>query len=135
MATVEHPLSPVGTESGSVRDVKVYCPADGRLVGTVPDMEPSEVAEIAARLRQAQPAWEALGPDGRARHLLSWLDWIFDNEDRLLELVQAESGKSSGDTKIETMVASEVINFYAKNAARFLAPETRKPHNVAGATK
>jgi acyl-CoA reductase-like NAD-dependent aldehyde dehydrogenase len=135
MATVEQSLNDAGTARIEAREVPVHCPADGRLVGAVPDMGPDQVAELAARLRQAQPAWEALGPDGRARYLLDWLDWIFDNEDRILELVQAESGKSSGDTKIETMVAAEVINYYAKNGARFLAPERRRPHNVAGATK
>jgi len=76
-----------------------------------------------------------MGPDARARHMRNWLDWILDNEDRILGIVQSESGKSSGDTKIETMVAVEVINYYSKNAAEFLADRSVKPHNIAGATK
>jgi acyl-CoA reductase-like NAD-dependent aldehyde dehydrogenase len=132
MATVEKPATEAAVATGKV---DVFCPADGRLVGTVPDMSPAEVHEVAEGLRRAQSEWEAIGPDARGRWLIRWLDWIFDNEDRLLELVQAESGKSSGDTKIETMVASEVINYYAKNAARFLEVKEPKPHNVAGATK
>jgi acyl-CoA reductase-like NAD-dependent aldehyde dehydrogenase len=133
MATVEQVRSE--EDETMPGEVQVYCPADGRHVGAVPDMGPDHVAALAARLRRAQPAWEALGPDGRARHLLGWLDWIFDNEARILELVQAESGKSSGDTKIETMVAAEVINYYAKHGGDFLAPQRRRPHNIAGATK
>ena len=122
---------------GAVEQIElaVTCPADGRVVGTVPDMSPTEIAAVAQRLRAAQPEWEAIGPERRARHLLDWLDWIFDNETRILDLVQAESGKSSGDTKIETMVAAEVINYYAKHGADFLKVQSIKPHNAAGATK
>jgi acyl-CoA reductase-like NAD-dependent aldehyde dehydrogenase len=134
MATVEQRDSASNGATSEPR-VDVYCPADGRLVGSVPNQSAAHVAAVAEGLRRAQPEWEAIGPKGRATHLRNWLNWIFDNEDRILDLVQSESGKSAGDTKIETMVASEVINFYAKHAAEFLAPQERKPHNIAGATK
>jgi acyl-CoA reductase-like NAD-dependent aldehyde dehydrogenase len=134
MATVEHTRK-AGTETTEPDKVDVFCPADGRLVGSVPNQSRDEVAAAAEALRRAQPQWEAIGPDGRAKYMFAWLNWIFDNEDRILQLVQDESGKSAGDTKIETMVASEVINYYAKNGAKFLAPQMRKPHNIAGATK
>jgi acyl-CoA reductase-like NAD-dependent aldehyde dehydrogenase len=98
-------------------------------------MTADEVGGLAASLRAAQPAWEDLGPRGRARHLLSWLDWLMDNDQRILGLVQAESGKSWGDTSIETMVAVEVINYYSRNARRFLAPEHRRPHGPASLAK
>lgn len=133
MAIIDQPTS--GQEEGTAAEVVVRCPADGKVAGTVPDMDAETVAAMAARLRAAQPAWEDLGPDGRAKHLLNWLDWILDNESRLLALVQSESGKSSGDTNIETMVATEVINYYARNAAAFLADKPVKPHNVVGMTK
>jgi acyl-CoA reductase-like NAD-dependent aldehyde dehydrogenase len=135
MGTFVKPGTESGNGSAATPQLAVHCPADGRLVGTVPDMGPAEVAAVAGDLRRAQPEWEALGPDGRARHLLTWLDWIFDNERRILELVQAESGKSSGDTKLETMIAAEVINYYARHASEFLAGRTVRPHNAAGRTK
>jgi acyl-CoA reductase-like NAD-dependent aldehyde dehydrogenase len=124
-----------GQVQASSAQLEVQCPADGRVVGTVPDLSAEQVQALAGQLRTAQPEWEAIGPERRARHLLNWLDWIFDNEQRILELVQAESGKSWGDTKIETMVAAEVINYYARHGAKFLEVKNLKPHNVAGATK
>ncbi|HWF53007.1 MAG TPA: aldehyde dehydrogenase family protein [Solirubrobacteraceae bacterium] len=132
MATVEQ--AQTTTDSGAPT-VDVFCPADGRLVGSVPDMGAPEVEQIAAQLRAAQPAWEAIGPEGRARHMLAWLDWIFDNEDRILELVQQESGKSYGDTKIEILATAEVINYYAKHAGEFLADQHPRPHELASSTK
>ena len=65
-------------------------------------MSATDVAVVAADLRRAQPGWQAMGAAGRGRVLLRWLDWILDNERRLLELLQAETGKSSGDAAIET---------------------------------
>lgn len=115
--------------------VEVRNPADGSVVGVVPDMSADQVSRLAGELRSAQPAWEALGPAGRARHLRNWLDWIVDNQQHILGLVQREAGKSWGDAQIELMVAMEVINYYTKHGAEFLADETRRPHGPASATK
>src|SRR5688572_4724222 len=107
---------------------EIRSPADGRIVGRLPQRSPADVAAIAARLRAAQPAWEDLGPDGRATHLLRWLDWIMDNEQRLMELVQDESGKSWGDAAFESAVAIEVINYVTRNGAEWLADQDVSPH-------
>ncbi|MVU80783.1 aldehyde dehydrogenase family protein [Nocardia sp. ET3-3] len=130
-AGVEHPPH----DGSAAAEFEVRNPADGSIAGRLPDMTPAEVAELAQRLRSAQPEWEQLGPRGRARHLLNWLDWLMDNDQRILGLVQQESGKSWGDTSIETMVAVEVINYYAKHAPEFLADQTRRPHGPASLTK
>lgn len=115
--------------------LEVRNPADGSVVGVVTDMAADQVDQLATELRAAQPAWEALGPQGRARHLRDWLDWIVDHQDHILGLVHREAGKSWGDAQIELMVAMEVINYYAKHGPAFLADETRRPHGPASVTK
>lgn len=115
--------------------VEVRNPADGTVVGTVPDMSAAAVAEMAESLRAAAPTWAALTPQARAKHLLNWLNWIVDNQDRILGLVHREAGKSWGDAQIELLVCMEVINYYAKHGAEFLADETRSPHGPASLTK
>lgn len=115
--------------------VEVRNPANGSVVGVVPDVPADEVARLAGQLRSAQPAWEALGPEGRAVYLRRWLDWIVDNQDHILGLVHREAGKSWGDAQIELLVCMEVINYYTKHGAEFLADETRRPHGPASATK
>jgi acyl-CoA reductase-like NAD-dependent aldehyde dehydrogenase len=128
--------APVSAPVDGVPDeVVVVNPATQRPVGTVPAMSASEVSVLAAKLRAAQPAWEDLGPRGRAKQLRAWLDWIMDNDERILGLVQQETGKSWGDASIETMVAVEVVNYYTKHGAKFLADETRRPHGPASLTK
>ncbi len=115
--------------------IAVRCPADGRDVGTVPDLGRDDIAAICADLRRAQPQWEALGPHGRSAHLLRWLDWLLDNERRLLTLVQQETGKSWADASLEMSVAVDVINYFTANAERFLADRKVKPAGVANAVR
>ena len=115
--------------------ITIHCPVDGRPVGDVPDIGRDEIAATCAQLRLAQPAWEALGPLGRSAHLLRWLDWLLDNERRLLALVQAEIGKSWADASLEMAVAIDVINYFTKNAEKFLADRNVRPAGAANAVR
>jgi acyl-CoA reductase-like NAD-dependent aldehyde dehydrogenase len=86
-------------------------------------------------LRGAHPRWEALGARGRKAHLLRWLDWLLDNENRLLTLVQQETGKSWADAALEMSVAVDVINYFTANAERFLADRKVRPAGVANVAR
>lgn len=124
--------------SDSLREpgfIEVRCPADGRVVGTVPDMTSGRVHEIAQQLRAVQPAWEDLGPQGRAKHVLRLLDWVLDNEKRLLGLMQEETGKSWGDAQVETAVVVDAVNYFTKHAAEFLADRTVERSGAMALTK
>ncbi|BBY80243.1 aldehyde dehydrogenase family protein [Mycolicibacterium pulveris] len=128
-------MTTISDPAATATSLEVRNPADGTVVGLVPDMDADAVTAMANRLRAAQPAWAAMTPDARARHLRRWLDWIVDNQDRILGLVHREAGKSWGDAQIELLVCMEVINYYAKHGAEFLADETRRPHGPASLTK
>jgi len=94
------------------------------------------VAAAAAGLRAAQPAWEALGPAGRGRHLRAWLDWFLDNERRLAEMIQTETGKAWNDAAVELLVTADLINYFTRHAAEFLSPRkvapTGRPDSPSG---
>lgn len=115
--------------------ITVRCPATGEVIGSVVETTAEEVAKRAAALRNAQPAWEALGPRGRSGYLLRWLDWLLDNERRLLTLVQRETGKSWADASLEMSVAIDVINYFTANAERFLADRRVRPAGLANAIR
>ncbi|HVW43578.1 MAG TPA: aldehyde dehydrogenase family protein [Amycolatopsis sp.] len=115
--------------------IEVFCPADGRVVGRVPDLGRAGVAAAAEQLRAAQPAWEALGPKGRAKHMLRFLDWILDHEAELVGIMQEETGKSWGDAALEVAMAVDLINYYTGNAATFLADRTVPTSGVGNKTK
>ncbi|KAA9160479.1 aldehyde dehydrogenase family protein [Amycolatopsis acidicola] len=125
-----------GGASAGRAPIEVRCPADGRIVGTVPDMSAGQVRAIAAGLRDAQPEWEALGFAGRRRWLAAFRDWLLDNEKRLHELVRDETGKAWGDLAMGEVTPSvDVLNYYLKNGERFLAPWHPRPHSPAMLTK
>lgn len=116
-------------------EITITCPADGRFVGAVPDMTTPEIDAVCADLRAAQPAWENLGARGRAAWMVRWLDWLLDNEWRVLELVQAETGKSWADASMEMAVAIDVINYFSRNAPEFLADRHVKPAGPANSVR
>jgi acyl-CoA reductase-like NAD-dependent aldehyde dehydrogenase len=110
--------------------ITVACPADGRAVGSVEEYGAEEVAAVVAAARAAQPAWEALSIRDRVRWLSRYRDWLLDNQDRLAELLQAETGKAWPEAALEPAYALEVLNYYSARAPRFLADETPRPHSA-----
>jgi acyl-CoA reductase-like NAD-dependent aldehyde dehydrogenase len=120
------------TEAGGLIDV--INPATGEVIDRIPNQTREEVFALADELRAAQPAWEALGFAGRARWLERWRDWMLDNDERLTRMLQEEGGKSQADSG-ELPIAYDVINYYVKHGAEWLAPEKRKPHSAAMAMK
>ena len=124
------------TATSDIRtDIVVKCPATGEVVGRVAVTSAAEVEAVAARLRAAQPAWQAMGFEGRARLLGKWRDWMLDHADELLTLVQLEGGKSWGDTSTEMLLGPQNINYWIDNAAEFLADESVRPWGAANAAK
>ncbi len=119
-----NPTSPA--KADIPHEVVVTCPATGQVVGSVPVATSVEVEAVAARLRAAQPGWQQMGVEGRARWLGKWRDWLLDHADELLTLLQLETGKSWGDANIE-IAGVQIINYWIDNAADFLADETVRP--------
>ena len=62
-----------------------------------PDLAADDVRALAERGRAAQPAWEALGFEGRARVLRRAQKWVVDNRDRIVETIVSETGKTHED--------------------------------------
>jgi betaine-aldehyde dehydrogenase len=125
---------PNGTATAS-ETIEVLNPATGGIAGTIDVTTPVEVAETVARVRSNQAEWEALGIEGRHRWLGRLRDWMLDNRERLEDTIQAETGKVRGDISTELFYVVDLINFYGKNAGKFLADETVKPHSALVASK
>src|SRR5262245_15779391 len=61
-------------------EIAVENPATGEVIAHVPDLDAAQVAELARAGRAAQPAWEALGFEGRGRILRRMQKWLTDHE-------------------------------------------------------
>ena len=110
--------------------IEVTNPATGEVAGTVPKLSPEQVADMVARARAAQPAWEALGFRERARIFQRAKQWMLDNRERMAQTIISETGKTYEDAGLEISVAIESFGFWAKRAAHYLKDErvrTRSP--------
>ncbi|MDI9953302.1 aldehyde dehydrogenase family protein [Rhodococcus sp. IEGM 1305] len=112
----------IGSEA-TASHLDVRSPIDGSTVATVAATTPTEVVDIAARLRDAQPEWHAIGPRGRAEWVRKWRDWIADNTERLVAMIQQETGKAYGDAISEPGYSLLVASYWIDHAEQLLADE------------
>ncbi len=113
--------APAATEIG------VENPATGQTVATVPDLGAEAVAQMAARGRAAQPAWEAYGFDGRGRIMLRAQKWLMDNSKQVIATIVSETGKTFEDALFaEISYAAHAFGFWARQAPEYLADERVK---------
>jgi acyl-CoA reductase-like NAD-dependent aldehyde dehydrogenase len=131
--------SSTGTEdsngAGAAETLEVLNPATGETIASLPVDGPETVAATVARVRAAQPDWEAMGIDGRYHWLGKLRDWLLDNSDQVLDTMQRETGKVRADASNEPAYLADTINFYGTQAAKFIGEESVRPHSPLLAAK
>jgi acyl-CoA reductase-like NAD-dependent aldehyde dehydrogenase len=111
-------------EPALARQIEVANPATGEVIATVPVVPIEGVSELVSKARAAQPGWEALGFEGRARILKRAQKWTLDNSDRIARTIVAENGKAYEDALLaEVAYVAGAFGFWAKNAPKYLADE------------
>jgi len=129
VATVEQRST--GTENGKREGIPVENPATGEVITTVPDMTADEVKAIVERARAAQPGWEALGFEGRAKVFLRAQKWVTENAERIIDVIVSETGKTYEDAQLaEISYAASSFGFWAKMAPEYLGDEKVKSSNL-----
>jgi acyl-CoA reductase-like NAD-dependent aldehyde dehydrogenase len=114
--------------SVATETIEVRRPFDGFPLEEITVDPPDRVADTVARVRAAQAGWEEIGFEGRGHWLEQLRDWILDNQERIDDLMQAESGKVRADAALEAFYLLGAINFWSERGPRFLADETITPH-------
>jgi acyl-CoA reductase-like NAD-dependent aldehyde dehydrogenase len=124
-----------GAADPTLEKLGVRNPATGEAIATIPVDSPEQVAATVARVRANQPDWEAMGIEGRYHWLGKLRDWILDNQDRVLDTMQRETGKVRADATNEPAYLADTINFYGTRAAEFIGEESVRPHSPLLASK
>ncbi|MGO4258521.1 succinic semialdehyde dehydrogenase [Marmoricola sp. RAF53] len=91
---------------------RAVSPFTGHLLPPVPQSTPADVARAADRGRAAQPAWAARPVTERAQVLLRFGELMVAERDKLVDLVQWETGKSRVHAGIEAMGVPMVAAYY-----------------------
>src|SRR5215218_9513700 len=115
-----------GPASAYAGTIDVRRPVDGSTIRSVPIDPPERVAEVVARVRALQPAWEALGIAGRRRWLERLRDWMLDNEARLADVMQEETGKVRAEADLGAPILCGTIKHYTEYA--YAHPGEEEPH-------
>jgi acyl-CoA reductase-like NAD-dependent aldehyde dehydrogenase len=121
-AYVAEVLRHVAASSGET--AQALAPFTGQPLPAVPQSTVADVVEGAARARAAQPAWAALPLAERVRPLVRLAELVLKEKDRLVDVVQWETGKSRVHASIELLGLPAVTAHYAGNAATYLAEQS-----------
>jgi acyl-CoA reductase-like NAD-dependent aldehyde dehydrogenase len=110
--------------------IEVENPATGEVIRTLPVTSPEDVRMLVDRARSAQPAWEALGFEGRGRVLRRMQRWVVDNGERVVRSLMDETGKTYEDAAVvELAYGAGALGFWAKHAPKYLADEKVRTAN------
>jgi succinate-semialdehyde dehydrogenase/glutarate-semialdehyde dehydrogenase len=105
-------------EADSRARIKVDNPADGALVGTVPEMGAAETRRAVDAANAALPAWRAMTAKDRSVILRKWHDLMVANADDLAAILTAEQGKPLAEAKSEVLYGASFIEWFAEEAKR-----------------
>lgn len=100
----------------SNRHLVVRCPFDDSVYGTVPATLPEQVPAAIDRARQAQSAWQLVPVAARAGVFRRLARLVLDHRDRILDTIQAETGKARLSAFEEVMDASRAARVFAAEA-------------------
>lgn len=105
-------------DADSSQTLDVTNPADGSLVGRVPDMGETEALAAVAAAHAALPAWAAKTAAERSRLLRRWFELMTEHEDDLALLLTLEQGKPLAEAKGEIAYGASYIEWFAEEAKR-----------------
>lgn len=102
----------------AVRKIAVFDPADGAVLGSVPELEPSVMGDAIAAAREAFGDWRAKLPRERADILMDWRALMLEHVEPLAMLMTLEQGKPLADARGEIEYGAEFVRWFAEEANR-----------------
>jgi len=105
--------------------VPLINPVSGKRIADIPQMTVQQVESAIKALREkAAPAWRATPIRDRAKVLLRLHDLMFKNQDKMLDVLQLETGKSRAHAFEEFAGAAGSARYYGRKAAKFMKKES-----------
>jgi len=105
-------------DAGAGGRFDVTNPADGSLVGTVPDAGPGDIRSAIDAAHRALPAFRGLPAIERARLLRRTSDLVRQRRDRIAAVMTAEQGKPLAEARGEVDYAAGFFEWFAGEAER-----------------
>lgn len=102
--------------NGKVKEV--FNPANGKLIGSVPNLGAEETHRAIDAANRALPDWRARTAKERAQILRKWFDLMMANQEDLAVLMTVEQGKPLVESRGEIAYAASFIEWFAEEGKR-----------------
>ena len=110
-------------------EIAVTNPANGAVIGKVPNFGAAETTEAVDAASRAFKAWAAKTAKERSRLIRQWFERVMAHRDDLALILTSEQGKPLAEARGEIEYAASYIEFYAEEAKR-IAGETLPSHRA-----
>lgn len=111
--------------SGDAPTVTTHAPFSGEQLAELVQCTPDDVLAAAERARVAQRRWARVPIRERAAVMLRLHDLVLDNRERLMDVVQAENGKSRRDAFLEVADIAITCRYYARTGPKAVSSKRR----------
>ncbi|MXO66686.1 NAD-dependent succinate-semialdehyde dehydrogenase [Altericroceibacterium endophyticum] len=98
--------------------ISVTNPANGELLGSIPDFGAEETRQAVTAAHQALPAWRALPARERGRILRRWFELVRDNLEDLARILTLEQGKPLAEARGEVASSAAYLEWFSEEARR-----------------
>ncbi len=98
--------------------LEVSNPANGQLLGTVPNMGGAGARRAIEAAERALPKWRAKTAKERGKVLRRWFELIMENQEDLARLMTLEQGKPLTEASAEIAYAASFIEWFSEEAKR-----------------
>jgi succinate-semialdehyde dehydrogenase/glutarate-semialdehyde dehydrogenase len=106
----------LAADSGKATEIRN--PANGELLGSVPDMGAAEARRAIEAAHAAMPGWARKTAGERARLMRKWFDLMMANQEDLAVIMTAEQGKPLAESRGEIAYAASFIEWFAEEGKR-----------------
>jgi succinate-semialdehyde dehydrogenase / glutarate-semialdehyde dehydrogenase len=97
---------------------QVFNPANGKLIGTIPNLGVDAAKRAIDAANKALPDWRSRTAKERAQILRKWFDLMMANQEDLAILMTVEQGKPLVESRGEIAYAASFIEWFAEEGKR-----------------
>jgi succinate-semialdehyde dehydrogenase / glutarate-semialdehyde dehydrogenase len=105
-------------DADSGKTIPVKNPANGEVLGSIPNMGAKETRRAIEAAEHAWPVWRSKTGKERANILRRWYDLVMANQDDLAVIMTSEQGKPLAESRGEVVYGASFIEWFAEEAKR-----------------
>jgi succinate-semialdehyde dehydrogenase/glutarate-semialdehyde dehydrogenase len=120
--------------SENKKTIEVTNPADGKILGRVPNCGKVETRRAIVSASKAWPAWRGMTPKDRGDIMWRWAELIRENKEDLSVLMTLEQGKPITESRSEIDYGNSFVEWFAEEGRRIygdvIAPNKAGQHLI-----